>query len=58
MCKIMEDLAKEERLENSIEIALNLLKLNDYSIEKIASVTGLTVEKVKELAEELKPKTA
>ena len=58
MCKIMEDLAREERLENSIEIALNLLKLNDYSIEKIASVTGLSIEKVKELAEELKPKTA
>ena len=54
MCKIMEELFDDERRE----IALNLLKLNDYSIEKIASVTGLTVEKVKELAEELKPKTA
>ena len=58
MCKIMEELAREEWLENSIEIALNLLKLNDYSVEKIASITGLSVEAVKELDEELKPKTA
>ena len=51
MCKIMEELFNDERRE----IALNLLKLNDYSVEKIASITGLSVEKVKELDEEIKP---
>ena len=58
MCKIMEDLARDERNEEKITIACKLLKMNTMSIEEIADVTGLSIEKVKELAEELKPKTA
>ena len=54
MCRIMEELFNDER----ISIALNLLRLNEDSFEKIAKVTGLSVEKVRELSETLKPKTA
>ena len=36
----------------SAEIALNLLSLRTMSYEEIANVTGLTLEDVKELAED------
>ena len=59
MCKLVEELVKEEREEgrkkgreeNSKEIALKLLSMNALSLEKISEVTGLSIEVIKELAE-------
>ena len=42
--------AREIKMENKIEIALNLLALETVSKKDIAKVTGLTLEQVKELA--------
>ena len=52
MCKLMEDRLAENEKMNSIKIALNLLNLKELSYEKISTATGLTLEAVKELAEE------
>ena len=46
MCTIMEDLRKD----TEIQIALNLLHRGRDSVKEIAEITGLPMEKVKELA--------
>ncbi len=55
MCKIMEDLYNEGRDEGRDEgikqIAVSLLKDGTLSIEKIALVSGLTIEEIEALAE-------
>ena len=54
MCKIMEE-REEERVKNEkIIIAANLLKLGSISKEEIANATGLSLETINALAEELK----
>ena len=54
MCKIMEE-REEERVKNErIIIAANLLKIGTISREEIANATGLSLETINELAEELK----
>ena len=54
MCKIMEE-REEERVKNEkIIIAANLLKLGSISREEIANATGLSLETINALAEELK----
>ena len=57
MCKIMEELAAEERAEEraalSEEFAINLLKEGTLSVSKIAAAANLTERKVKKLAEKL-----
>ena len=53
MSRIMEEFAIEERTEAKLEAAQNLLLEGD-SIEKIARCTGLPLETVQQLAEELK----
>ncbi|TDL80431.1 hypothetical protein [Peribacillus frigoritolerans] len=40
------------REEKAIEIAKSLLKVQSMSIKDVANHTGLTIQKVKELAEE------
>ena len=55
MCKIMEDFAKEEREERSIENASEMLKDGSLSLEKIAQFSQLPLETVKQLAEKLVP---
>ncbi|MDE6519354.1 MAG: PD-(D/E)XK nuclease family transposase [Ruminococcus sp.] len=53
MCKAME-----ERLnENSIQIALNLLKMKIGTEEDIAKATGIALEKIKELAVQINSAT-
>jgi predicted transposase/invertase (TIGR01784 family) len=42
------------RQEKAIEIAKNLLKIPSMSIQDVAKHTGLTLQKVKELAEEVR----
>ena len=54
MCKVMEE-REEERVKNEkIIIAANLLKLGSISREEIANATGLSLETINALAEELK----
>ncbi len=55
MCKIMEEFAAEERAEERIEIAMNLLEEGTLSISKIAAASKLPESKVRELAEKLQP---
>ena len=40
--------------ENAIQNAKNFLKMNKFSVEDIAQGTGLSVEEVQKLAEEIK----
>ena len=40
----------EGRLQEKISVALNLLSLGTITKEDIAKVTGLTIEKIQELA--------
>ncbi len=54
MCKIMEDFAAEEREAQAEEFAVSLLKDGTLSISKIAEVSKLPEEKVRELAEKVK----
>lgn len=54
MCRAMEEMRNDAVKRNKIEIAVELLALGD-SYEKIARVTKLSIEEVKELD---KPKTA
>ena len=57
MCKIMEemreDTARIAEYQKAIQIALNLLALGSISKEDISKATGLTLEKVKELASQI-----
>ncbi|MBR6295611.1 MAG: PD-(D/E)XK nuclease family transposase [Treponema sp.] len=58
MCKIMEDFAAEERAEERAaqaeEFAISLLEDGTLPIAKIAEVSKLSEEKIKELAEKIK----
>ncbi len=47
MCKMVEDLMKEEKKNTAIK----MLAKKKLSIEDIAEITELTIEEVKELAE-------
>jgi predicted transposase/invertase (TIGR01784 family) len=49
MCKIMEDMVNEAKLENKREIAKNLIEAG-ISYEQIAKATGLSLEEVQNLA--------
>ena len=54
MCKIMEDFAAEEKEELKMQIATELLEDGVYSIPKIAEISKLSENKVKELAEKVR----
>jgi hypothetical protein len=49
MCKVIEDMLKENSLERSREIAKNLIEAG-ISYEQIAKATGLSLEEVQNLA--------
>lgn len=51
MCKAMEDMRNETELRKAREIALTLIQLGDYSFEKIADITKLSLAEVKQLSE-------
>ena len=55
MCKALEEMRNEAaaraELEKARQIALNLIALWEDSFEKIAKVTNLSIEEVRELAE-------
>ncbi len=50
MSKIMEGMREEIREETKTKTAINLIKLGKLTIEEIAQVLDLSVEKVAELA--------
>lgn len=52
MCKIFEEMVVETRAEEAYRFALNMLEKGKYAFEEIAELTGLTIEEVKEIAEE------
>lgn len=52
MCKIVEELCNDAKIEEKKEIAVRLLKQSELSIEKIAEFVGLDIEVVKALDEE------
>lgn len=49
MCKAIEDMRTDAVHEGATEIAKNLLTDGTFSPEKIASMTGLTLEEVQAL---------
>lgn len=52
MCKIVEDLCNDAKIEEKKEVAIRLLKQSELSNEKIAEYVGLDAEVVNSLAEE------
>lgn len=54
MCKVMEERVRDTEYRKAISIAANLLKLGTISREEIANATGLSLETINALAEELK----
>lgn len=50
MCKVMEDMRNETEERTRIEVANRWIKLGKLSIEDIADVSQLSIEKVRELA--------
>ena len=53
MCKVMEDMRnqerKETRRETMMEIALRMLEAGRYALEEIVSISGLSLDEVKNL---------
>lgn len=45
MCKVMEDMLKEER----VEVALRMLEVGKYALDEIAPISGLSLDEVKNL---------
>ena len=58
MCKIMEERVKENERRLLIKIAADFLKLGTVSHEDIAKATGLPIETINALAEEIKDASA
>ena len=52
MCKAVEELCKEEKYETKVEIVGRMLAAGTLSLEEIAMFSGLTLEEIKEIAEE------
>lgn len=53
MCEIVESMVQELILEKKIEIAKTMLEKGKNTLEDISEITGLTFEKVEELADEM-----
>ena len=49
MCRVMEDMRKEERKETLLEVAKKLVFDGTLSVEKIAEFVGLPLDEVKSL---------
>ena len=50
MCSVLDEMKDEAKYEKSCEIAINLINEGTLSIEKIAECSGLSIDKVRELA--------
>jgi hypothetical protein len=51
--EIMKSYIRSERYDAICDTARNLIKNNKLSLEEIVNVTGLTLDKVKKLEEEI-----
>lgn len=49
MCKVIEDMRTQERRETMTEIALRMLRAGKYALEEIVSISGLSLDEVKNL---------
>lgn len=49
MCKVIEDMLRENRRETMIEVAKKLLFDGTLTLEKIAECVGLSLDEVKNL---------
>ena len=54
MCKVMEERVKDAEYREKVSFAVKLLKRGKDTIEEIAELTGLTIEVVNQINEELK----
>ena len=54
MCRIIEEMLKEERAERDIEIATKLIESGKLSEKEIAELFNLTDEQIKEIKEKVK----
>lgn len=52
MCRAIEKMREEERLEEKRETVLRMLEDDELSLEKIAQYSGLSLEEVTKLAKE------
>ena len=50
MCDILDEMKNEAKLENKIETAQKMIKAGKLSLEEIAEYSGLSLDKVRELA--------
>ena len=57
MCKVVEDLCNDAKIEEKKKIAIRLLKQSELTYEKIAEYVGLEVEVVNALDKEQKAAT-
>ena len=56
-CDLVDSSYEQGKEENALAIAINMLKKNKLELQDIAEYTGLSPEKVSELAESVKCKT-
>lgn len=52
MCKVIEEMRKEEREESIKTVALRMLAAGKYALEEIAALLGLSLDEVKKLQAE------
>ena len=50
MCDLLDDMMNKAKLEGKIEVANEMIKDGQLSLEKIAEYSGLSLEKIRELA--------
>lgn len=53
MCKAIENMKNEAKWQKAAETAMELLAMGILTEEQIAHATGLTLEEVRELSEEV-----
>ena len=49
VCRVLEEMCMEERMETMIGTARRMLEAGKYALEEIASISGLPLEEVKKL---------
>lgn len=56
MCKVIEDMIKEEREEATLEItkatAIRMLRARKYALDEISDISGLPIDEVRKLQTE------
>ena len=50
MCEILDEMRKEAENKRATEIAIRMIKDGKISLEEIAGYSGLSIDKVRELA--------